>query len=166
MPDLTLIRAELETALAHLAAADGAALAFATFARLDLARKAIQSADRALGREIEEADEPIQTALMNAGFASVRLDDPPATLSVGGLLWAGVDAAEGEDTDAAYARACAALRAAGWGQFPAERFNVQQLSAHVRELRRDDPDFELPAELVGAIKLTETMRVKVTKRAR
>lgn len=166
MPDLTLIRAELQTALDHLAEADGADLDFATFARLDLARKAIQSADRALGRELAEGDEAIQTALLNAGFASVRLDDPPATLGVASQLWVGVDAAEGEDTDAAYTRACAALRAAGWGQFPAERFNVQQLSAHVRELMRDDPDYELPPELSGAIKLTERVKVRVTKRAR
>jgi hypothetical protein len=200
MPTLTLIRAELETALAHLAAADGADLDFQSFARLDLARQALNRAAKFLGSEIAEGDETIQTMLMNAGFASVKLDDPPATMSVGGQLWAGVayrhhaeccecdwsaggpdakaEAAAHKDaerhevrvvkeaTDDGYTRALAALKDFGLGHFEQRRFDTKVLSSYFREVVKDDPDFELPPELSGAIKLTERFKVKVTKRSR
>lgn len=76
------------------------------------------------------------------------------------------DKGEDEATDEDWAKACEAMRAAGWGDLVREQFNSNSLSKRLRELRDEHgPDWrdELPDEFDGAIKVTAGTRVSVRK---
>ena len=58
-------------------------------------------------------------------------------------------------------RACEALREAGLGDFVAERYNANTVSAYMRELDRQGD--QLPAVLEGILVVNETFRILVRK---
>lgn len=89
------------------------------------------------------------------------------TLYIHRQLWARPAARDDEDTDAAYGRACEALREAGLGSYVSERFNVNSLSALFRERARDQ-DWETPEDLLepalrGTIAVSEDYQVRSRK---
>jgi hypothetical protein len=100
--------------------------------------------------------------MQDAGISKVTANG--ITLYIHRQLWARPAAGEGEDTDAAYSRACAALRKAGLESYVSERFNVHSLSALFRERARDQhwntPEDLLEPELRGTIAVTEDYQVR------
>lgn len=65
-----------------------------------------------------------------------------------------------------WATSCEALKAAGYGAVVDERFNVQTVSAIVREFPKDE-NFNpiLPPELVGKLNITSTFALRTRKAA-
>jgi len=103
------------------------------------------------------------------GVRQVKHDATGATAYIDRRIWARVHRDGDEATPEEKARAAGMLRAAGMGEFVEPTVAVQRLSAHFRELAREraaagepvDVDELLPAELHGAIDLTEDHRVNV-----
>lgn len=95
------------------------------------------------------------------GITSMRVNGK--TIYVFNQLWAG--ALTGDDGTADYSRTNAALVEAGLGDFVQPRFNVQTLSAWVREQPIDDETGEviLPEPLQGNIKTSWTRELRTRK---
>jgi hypothetical protein len=128
-------------------------------------RRRLEDDLKAAKADCDEMGEELLRRWMETGVSSVKAHG--MTLYIHSQLWAGVERAEGEATGAAYARAAAALEASGLGDFVEQRFNVHSLSAHFRELADAKAWTEvgelLPAELRGAIKLSEVYQVRSRK---
>lgn len=99
-----------------------------------------------------ELEKRVLEHLSEQGIQSMRVDG--FTVYLHHTLWAG--AADGD-----WDRACAALRAAGLGQFVAERFNIMTLSSWVRE--RAAASEPLPEPFEGAIAVREVFRARARK---
>lgn len=134
---------------------------FKRYAETQRRRRLLDDELKAIKAELKVMEESVLEALVQIGAERITVDG--FTLSPRIELWAGVDYQPGETTDAGYQRACAALQAAGLSEYPRQRFNVQSLSAFFRELASEqgyeDPEELLPQGLIGAIKITETVKV-------
>ena len=102
-------------------------------------------------RLLEEFGEMGMQSMKTAGGATVFLYSQ---------LWAGAARTENDEPD--WARAGAALEAAGLGEFVEPRFNVMTLSAWVREQPRDENDDPiLPEGLKEALRVSRKVQVRV-----
>jgi hypothetical protein len=127
--------------------------ALARFVELTTRKRELEEQVKDVSRQISEIEELLLEDFSSSGVSSVRTDG--GTVSIRRELWASCK-------DGDYGRACAALEAAGLGEFVQPRFNSMTLSGYFRELDRNgDP---IPAALEGAIDLTERFSLRLTKR--
>jgi len=114
-----------------------------------------------LKRERDQREEAVLEALAGAGLD--RVATKIGTVYMRRQLWAGapeiVDPDTGEVVGRDYERANEALRAHGLGDLIEEKFNVQRLSAIIREMD------EIPPTLAENLKITEVVKAGV-RRAR
>jgi hypothetical protein len=129
---------------------------------------------RELDRELKQVKDemaPLEQELLQRfaenGWQKVSHKGTGYTFYVRQQIWA--RAADGDK-----AAACEALRAAGLGDFVAESFNYQSLSAYFRELADQrafqgepltDLEVLLPEELRGSIQLTTDFSLRAAKGA-
>lgn len=147
------------------------------FAGLDQVAKRLEAISKRAKERRDLMNDDVLEALARMEVKNAPLAGGP-TVFQERTLWAGT-AMETDDTDAAYDAACDALEAAGLGEYVQRRFNVQSLSGYFREREREleaearerdglaadapvvvDPDELLPEELVGLVKVTESVKAK------
>lgn len=121
-------------------------------------KREVERALRTVKESLAPRHEQMLDTFAQRGETSARHAASGQLVYVSRQLWA---RAAGGDKPAA----CSALKEAGLGDFVEEGFNVHSLSAYFRELReRDgaiDVDSLLPAQLRGAIELTEDHKIGV-----
>jgi len=119
-----------------------------TFLDLDRQRKKLEGEVKALKSQLEKLMPKVEEELLQAGVDSIKIDN--GTVTTRKTLWA-------KPKNGDYPLACAALKQAGLGDFVAERFNTQTLSAYVRELVNEGEP--LPEPLQEAIEVSEVIKV-------
>ena len=114
---------------------------------------------KSLDAELQEMERPLLEEIAAAGGVLKTLDGK--TVSVRTQEWVGVEYEGVETKPEGYVRACEALERAGMEQYIlGPRFNVQSLSARVREMIRNQEP--IPPEFEGALKISE--KVTLTTR--
>ena len=121
------------------------------FIRLDKELREIKAKMDRIKDQREEVMVTLLKQFEKAGMASTKADG--MTVFIEETLWA--SAANDNETT------CAALKAAGLGIYVKEAFNVQQLSAYVREQVREKK--ELPEALGKEVKVTKVFKLKTRK---
>lgn len=103
--------------------------------------------------EVEDQVRQLQETLLNefeqAGMSSIRQDG--TTVYVHRQLWC-------NPKDGDYLRACRALRDAGLGDMVTERFNLNSVSAWVREQEKEGA--EIPEVLQDALNINEVFSLR------
>jgi hypothetical protein len=132
----------------------------AEYVRLDSERRRHEDEAKALKDRADAIQEQLMGRFMERSLAQVcvRTCAGRATVYLRRDLWAtkpeGVTAAD----------VCAALKATGHGDFVSEHYNVNTLSAWVREFDRDDRDVPiLPDGLRDVISVTEKYSLRVAR---
>jgi hypothetical protein len=128
---------------------------------LTMRKRHHEEAAEELTQQIAELEGKLMASFIDRGVDRVSMDGH--TVYLDRKLWAG---AENGDS----AATCAALEAAGLGDFVKPTFNVQQLSSWVRETertvgRQDDLKALLPEALRPFIKVTEKYALRVRQAA-
>ena len=119
------------------------------FVELEKERREVETRLKSIKEEAKSLTEAILGDFEEAGMTKATIDG--VTVYVQRTLWA--KALEGD-----YERACEALRQAGLDVYVHERFNVNSLSAFVRE--RDKAGEPLPDAFKGAVDVEERFDVK------
>ena len=132
----------------------------ARFVDATLRKRALEAELRELQKELDELggeNGKLLDDFFELGASSVKTKG--GTVYINSQLWAG--AAIGDDGGSDYDRTCAALVAAGLGDFVQKRFNAQTVSAWLREQPLDDEmNPILPPELVGNIKVARVTQLR------
>ena len=130
------------------------------FAELTLAkRRLIDELNRAQS-ELDDLEPAILSAYEDEEVSSIRVDlgeDRQVTVHLASELW--VNAGLDDDGARDYAGSNAWLQGNGLGEFVQPRFNVQSLSAWVREEKKEKG--ELPKGFRDAFSVREGFRVRV-----
>lgn len=148
------------------------------FAKLDRVGKRLEAAGKKAKGKAAELNDRVLAALEEVGLQNAPLAGG-VTVYQERVLWAGNDADDEEDADAAYERACNALEEAGLGEYVQRRYNVQSLSGYFREEERRleaeirerdglppdqpvdvDPADLIPEPLQGVVKVSEVVKAK------
>lgn len=141
------------------------------YVRQTLLKRLHEQAAKKIGVGLEALQNAIIEEMVEEGAQNFKHAATGKTLYLSRKVWARI-AREGKDaTDAEKAAAMEALREAGLGDYVAENFNVNSLSAHFREewdkrlqAERDKPEDErlpltiediLPEPLAGKIDLSD-----------
>lgn len=119
-----------------------------TFLDMDRQRKKMEMHLKDLKEKLARLMPQVEEELIQSGVDSLKIDG--ATISTRTQLWA-------KPKNGDYAAACEGLKLAGLGEFVAERFNTQTLSAYVRELAKDEKP--LPEPLQEVIEVSEVVKV-------
>lgn len=126
------------------------------FVQLKKQRAELQDELKELDDMLKTLEEQVSDELINEGVRNIRITDEDGqqhTVYYARTLWA----SSGGDME----QACAALKQANLGEFVREQFNVQQVSAYIREQEKlGEP---LPPEVAEHIKVREVFSVKITK---
>jgi hypothetical protein len=101
------------------------------FVRLDKQRRDFDAKLKDCKRQIEELEPTVREQITRAGLDRVTIDG--LTIFIKRDLWVKVPEGMRE-------AACIALQAAGLGQYVAENFNSQSVSAYLREVESLMPD--------------------------
>jgi hypothetical protein len=141
----------------------------AEFTALDKKRREIELELKEIAAKQDLLEEKLKDRFTQVGVQHVRIDG--LTVYLQRQIWAGAvkrtivlpDGTQDEVGDPQ--TTCDALIAAGHAEFVKQGFNVQTVSAWVRELPIDEEtgDPILPPELVGKINITNVWRVRTRK---
>jgi hypothetical protein len=129
------------------------------FVQLEKRRKELEAEVKEIGKEIEalgvDNEHPggLMDEMLEAGLTTAKVDG--VTVYFDRKLWAG--AADGD-----YDRACDALVAAGMSDYVQRRFNVNSMSAYVREM--DKTEQPLPPEFAETITVVEKVKLRTRGR--
>lgn len=128
------------------------------FIELTSRKRAIDAEKREIQKELDDLETEILDEFADEGIDRISVDG--YTIGLRRDIWA--RPAKDPDTGETLRDAAVnALRAAGLDDYVKEDFNVQSLSAYVRELvDNGDP---IPDELRDALHVTEGYKVSVTK---
>ena len=119
------------------------------FVELEKQRRDLETRLKALKEETTKLKESILSDFEEAGMSKTVVEG--MTVYVHRQLWASA-------IDSDYERACQALKSAGLNDYVQERFNINSLSAYVRELdKAGDP---LPSEFDGCIDVKERFEIR------
>jgi len=128
------------------------------FIALTARKRAIDAERREITKELDTLETAILDEFAEHGIDRIALDG--YTLGLRRDIWA--RPAKDPDTGETLRDAAInALRAAGLNDYVREDFNVQSLSAYVRELIDNGDD--VPDELRDSLHITEGYKVSVTK---
>lgn len=134
------------------------------YAELRARRDALKAELDDVNKRIETLGDACQIEFAENGIDSMRCAH--GTLYVARTLWAGAVQVEGADgkTHGDAERTAEALRRAGLEWMVKPSFNVQTLSAWVREQPRDEQgEIILPDALKGNISITEKPEIRLRK---
>ncbi len=124
------------------------------FATLTAQKRALEEQAKALASELKAMEQPLMEAMSLAGVETLPIETPEGRMTVylHSQMWA-------RATDKA--TACSALRECGLGDFVAENFNTNTVSAHIREAVRNGED--LPQPIRDAFKISEIHSVRARR---
>ena len=138
------------------------------YVALSLERRALEAKLKLVEADLGALDEPLRMQMAEHGVSNMRAGG--LTVYINRQLWAGGAKVEVTQPDGTVAVVndrqitCDALIAAGQGQFVEPSFNVNTVSAWVRELPQDDNGAPiLPPELVGKISVAERYQLRTRK---
>lgn len=137
------------------------------YAELTLEKRRLEAEANELSKQCAELEEQLLEQFSEDGVQNLKLDGI-GTLYISSKLWAGAAKVEDEQGNEISDKqvTCDALKAAGLGVFVSEGFNVQTLSAWLREQPTDElGDPILPEELVGKMSVTRRFNLGVRKAA-
>lgn len=127
-------------------------------------KRELEAELRLIEATLETLEEPLLERMATNGMQSMRVKG--ITLYILPQIWAGAVMREvtlGDGTTAMVGNkqeTCDALIAIGQAQFVEPNFNVQTVSAYVREFPRDDKGMPiLPPELAGHIRVTQKFKL-------
>lgn len=132
------------------------------FIKLTLKKRQHEEDAEELGKQIAELEAKLMASFQERGVDRVSMDG--STVYLDRKLWAGAENGDSQAT-------CAALEAAGLGDFVKPGFNTSQLSSWVRELEKaggkqlpqDEVKGLLPEALRAFVRITEKFALRVRK---